>query len=33
LVEGNPLDDIDATLNLRGVWKEGVLCSTYADVL
>jgi imidazolonepropionase-like amidohydrolase len=33
LVEGNPIDDIDATLNLRGVWKEGVLCSTYADGL
>lgn len=33
LVEGNPLDDINATLNLRGVWKEGVLCSTYAGVI
>jgi len=33
LVEGNPLEDIDATLSLRGVWKEGVLCSTYVDVL
>ncbi|OCK75243.1 hypothetical protein K432DRAFT_429545 [Lepidopterella palustris CBS 459.81] len=29
LVEGNPLEDIDATLNLRGVWREGVLCSWY----
>ncbi|GAB7351944.1 hypothetical protein MBLNU459_g2480t1 [Dothideomycetes sp. NU459] len=29
LVEGNPLDDIDNTLNLRAVWKNGVLCSTY----
>ena len=33
LVEGNPLNDIDNTLNLRGVWKEGVLCSTYAAVV
>lgn len=30
LVEGNPLENIDDTLNLRGVWSEGVLCSTYA---
>ena len=29
LVEGNPLDDIDRTLDLRGVWRDGVLCSTY----
>jgi len=29
LVEGNPLQDIDNTLNLRAVWKAGVLCSTY----
>lgn len=33
LVEGNPLEDIDCTLNLRGVWRNGVLCSTYKDVL
>ncbi|GHU33340.1 hypothetical protein FACS1894166_08590 [Bacilli bacterium] len=32
LVEGNPLEDIDDALNLRGVWKEGVLCSTYAGL-
>lgn len=31
LVEGNPLEDIDATLNIRGVWREGNLCSTHAD--
>jgi imidazolonepropionase-like amidohydrolase len=31
LVEGNPLEDIDATLNIRGVWREGALCSTYAS--
>jgi imidazolonepropionase-like amidohydrolase len=31
LVEGNPLEDIDATLNIRGVWREGRMCSTYAD--
>ncbi|KAF2186244.1 hypothetical protein K469DRAFT_706910 [Zopfia rhizophila CBS 207.26] len=29
LVEGNPLDDIDATLNIRGVWRDGVLCSAH----
>lgn len=29
LVEGNPLADIKDTLNLRAVWKEGVLCSAY----
>ncbi|KAI0838493.1 hypothetical protein F5Y06DRAFT_48012 [Hypoxylon sp. FL0890] len=33
LVEGNPLEDIDDTLNLRGVWKQGTLCSTYNDIL
>lgn len=30
LVEGNPLTDIGATLNIRGVWREGILCSTHA---
>ena len=29
LVEGNPLENIDHTLNLRAVWKDGVLCSAY----
>jgi len=29
LVEGNPLRDIDATLNIRGVWREGVACSAH----
>ena len=33
LVEGNPLEDIDHTLNLRGVWKDGVLCKTYEGML
>ncbi|KAI1139381.1 hypothetical protein F5Y05DRAFT_346173 [Hypoxylon sp. FL0543] len=33
LVDGNPLEDIDNTLNLRGVWKRGILCSTYRDLL
>jgi imidazolonepropionase-like amidohydrolase len=23
LVEGNPIEDIDATLDLRGVWRDG----------
>jgi imidazolonepropionase-like amidohydrolase len=30
LVEGNPLEDIDATLNIRGVWRDGTLCSVHA---
>ncbi|KAF2817111.1 uncharacterized protein BDZ99DRAFT_9157 [Mytilinidion resinicola] len=29
LVEGNPLEKIDDTLNLRGVWRDGKLCSLY----
>lgn len=29
LVEGNPCLDIDCTLNIRGVWREGRLCSVY----
>ncbi|KAI2482595.1 Amidohydro-4 multi-domain protein [Pyrenophora tritici-repentis] len=33
LVEGNPLEDIDATLNIRGVWRDGNLCSMYAEKL
>ncbi|PSN59948.1 hypothetical protein BS50DRAFT_564525 [Corynespora cassiicola Philippines] len=33
LVEGNPLEDIDTTLNIRGVWREGKLCSAHADKL
>jgi imidazolonepropionase-like amidohydrolase len=33
LVEGNPVENIDDTLNLRGVWKEGVLCKTYEGSL
>ncbi|KAF2732868.1 hypothetical protein EJ04DRAFT_544443 [Polyplosphaeria fusca] len=31
LVEGNPLEDIDATLNIRGVWRDGGICSAYAS--
>lgn len=31
LVEGNPLKKIDHTLDLRAVWRNGVLCSTYAS--
>ncbi|XPS95561.1 hypothetical protein M3J09_004847 [Ascochyta lentis] len=31
LVEGNPLENIDDTLNLRGVWREGRLCSVYEE--
>lgn len=30
LVEGNPLEDIDHTLNLRGVWRDGVLATYYS---
>lgn len=33
LVEGNPLDDISATLNIRGVWREGKMCSAHAEKL
>ena len=33
LVEGNPLEDIDATLSIRGVWRDGNLCSMYAEKL
>ncbi|KAK1070622.1 hypothetical protein LTR74_004049 [Friedmanniomyces endolithicus] len=29
LVEGDPLEDIDHTLDLRAVWKAGELCSAY----
>lgn len=29
LVGGNPLEDIDRTLDIRGVWMQGELCSTY----
>jgi imidazolonepropionase-like amidohydrolase len=31
LVEGNPLEDIDVTLNIRGVWRDGKLCSAHAE--
>lgn len=33
LVEGNPLEDIDRTLDLRGVWKQGMLCSAYDSLV
>ncbi|KAI1385938.1 uncharacterized protein F4822DRAFT_432796 [Hypoxylon trugodes] len=33
LVEGNPLEDIDHTLDLRGVWKQGTLISAYKDLV
>ena len=33
LVEGDPLEYIDATLNIRGVWHEGRACSTHASNL
>jgi imidazolonepropionase-like amidohydrolase len=33
LVEGNPLEDIDATLNIRGVWRDGKMCSAHASNL
>ena len=31
LVNGNPMEDIDHTLDLRGVWTAGQLCSAYKD--
>ena len=33
LVEGNPLEDIADTLNLRGVWTQGELCSAYRETI
>lgn len=33
LVEGNPMEDVDRTLDLRGVWTEGELCSAFKGVL
>ncbi|EME79552.1 uncharacterized protein MYCFIDRAFT_61344 [Pseudocercospora fijiensis CIRAD86] len=33
LVQGNPLENIDDTLNIRGVWTQGQLCSSYQDNL
>ena len=33
LVEGNPVADIDATLNLRGVWRDGVLAEFYEGMI
>lgn len=27
LVEGNPMEDIDATMDIRGVWREGRLAT------
>ena len=33
LVEGDPTSDIDATLNLRGVWRDGVLTTHYEGKL
>ena len=29
LVEGDPTEDIDHSLDLKGVWTEGLLCSAY----
>jgi imidazolonepropionase-like amidohydrolase len=33
LVEGNPLEDIEDSLNLRGVWRDGILAKTYEGKL
>jgi imidazolonepropionase-like amidohydrolase len=33
LVEGNPLQRIDYTLDIRGVWREGKLCSVYKEMM
>ncbi|KAF2502431.1 hypothetical protein BU16DRAFT_8453 [Lophium mytilinum] len=33
LVAGNPLENIEDTLNLRGVWRDGKLCSVYDGIL
>jgi imidazolonepropionase-like amidohydrolase len=31
LVEGNPMENIEHTLDLRGVWSGGELCSAYKE--
>jgi imidazolonepropionase-like amidohydrolase len=31
LVEGDPSQEIDDTLNLKGVWTAGVLCTAYGE--
>ncbi|KAK7183936.1 hypothetical protein DPSP01_011740 [Paraphaeosphaeria sporulosa] len=33
LVEGDPLADINATLNIRGAWREGRMCSVHQGKL
>jgi imidazolonepropionase-like amidohydrolase len=33
LVEGNPLEDISTTLNIRGVWRDGKMCSAHKERL
>jgi imidazolonepropionase-like amidohydrolase len=33
LVSGNPLEDINATLNIRGVWRDGKMCSAHQGKL
>jgi imidazolonepropionase-like amidohydrolase len=33
LVEGNPLENIDETLNVRAVWSQGELCSIYRETI
>lgn len=30
LVEGNPLEDVTKSLEIKGVWKKGEMCSAYA---
>jgi imidazolonepropionase-like amidohydrolase len=29
LVDGNPVDDIDATLNIKSVWRDGILAKGF----
>jgi len=31
-VEGNPLVDIDATLNLRSVWRSGIQAKAFESL-
>lgn len=33
LIDGNPLENIDQTLNIRAVWKKGEICSVYGGIL
>lgn len=31
LIEGNPVDDIDDTLNIRSVWRDGIQAKDFQE--